>query len=148
MVGDRLGRCRDSGRLSGLAGPASVVAAMTDLITRLEQAAEGSRELDAEIAEATGWCFVPADTMSEDKWLPPDWNDPPAFSTSLDAALTLVPEGYSLHRIDQYHDPHHPAWGWGAHLRPFKDREKGMAVGESRSSAALALCIAALRART
>ena len=73
-----------------------------DLIAKLEAAPEGSRDLDEDIALALGWCLVPPGPFSEEKWLPPDWNDPktdpdfpdpPWFSRSLDAARSLFPEG-------------------------------------------------------
>lgn len=76
------------------------------LIQRLEQAGEGSRELDAEIAEIVGikhrthrsstghskgreW-LVDTESGGIEIWA----RSPPAYTTSLDAALTLVPEGW------------------------------------------------------
>jgi hypothetical protein len=58
---------------------------MTALITRLEEAGEGSRELDAAIWRWTdGWRGV---------------DHPPAYTTSIDAALTLAERVL-------------PGWGW------------------------------------
>ena len=113
------------------------------LLQELERATEGSRELDAKIAEAIGWCFVPAHTLSEAKWLPPAWSDPqtdpdysapPAFSTSLDAARTLVPEGMWM-AAEMGAGGHENWWTW------FVGKEQA-----SAPTAALALCIAALKA--
>lgn len=69
---------------------------MTDLIARLEAATEGSRELDALVAEAAGWevglCgtgfgpIVRPDGSLHEGPLP-------HFTTNTDMALTLVPEG-------------------------------------------------------
>ena len=86
---------------------------MDALIAELERATEGSRELDARIMAVTR--EMPSDAQ---KWLR-EWDgridvfeqtkvaafhtrgavscywDPPEYSTSLDAALTLVPEGWA-----------------------------------------------------
>lgn len=108
---------------------------MTDLITRL-QAAEGpSRELDTEICEAIGFVLG-------------QLGHAPPFTTSIDAALTLVPEG----------------WHWAIYTEKGICGGKGARVnvgGPERTrrgwskdlhevyaaTPALALCIAALRAR-
>ncbi len=66
-----------------------------ELIAELEQAAEGSRELDIDIHKALGWELAPPEAGCT--W----WNtngdtfngDTPHYTTSLDAALTLVPDG-------------------------------------------------------
>ena len=134
--------------------------ALPDLIARLEAAKEGSRELDACVCEAT--LNVPMDGDSPCLWGPA----PGAFAgdvmemealgrvqpytTSIDAALGLVPEGW--------------AWQVGAPSRApratpviraavFSDRTgTGMVLpGEfceaKAHTAPIALCIAALRAR-
>ena len=69
------------------------------LSTRIEQASSGSRELDAEIHEAVtsfparragpGW----ADENALVVPVFPGWDILPAYTTSLDAAMKLVPEG-------------------------------------------------------
>lgn len=63
------------------------------LLERLELATEGSRELDAEIARILG-CVVIRDDHGYyiDKALVPE--NMPHYTTSIDAALTLVPPGY------------------------------------------------------
>lgn len=114
---------------------------MTDLITRL-QAAEGpSRELDAEIALMRGW------TAFSDYWLSPSGRQrqfhPPSFTSSIDAALTLVPEGFgcTLHippRFDGAKNQHCVLERW----------DDGDEISATNcATPALALCIAALRAR-
>lgn len=70
---------------------------MTDLaalIERLERATEGSRELDLEIGELVGQA-----DHSGPAWHRPfkDWAKP--YTTSLDAALTLVPEDCALDHL-------------------------------------------------
>ena len=62
------------------------------LAARFEAATGPDRELDALAAEATGWTREPFTGL----WRRPDTALialPPAFTASLDAALTLVPEG-------------------------------------------------------
>lgn len=116
---------------------------MQDLIARLEAATEGSRELDADIALVNGWEKV--DPFSEDVCGPP-WRQIatgyrtmscPEFSTSLDAALTLVPEeekgSFTLHVFEGGESAQ-------AHVGEFEQ-------GDAKTGP-LALCIAALKARS
>lgn len=112
----------------------------TDLIARLEKATAPSRRLDAEIIavikggapedyEATSWAL-------------------PRLTESLDAALTLVPEGWSF-RLWRHPGEH------GCHcdvylLGEFKDGERPCLAAEDAEQCptpALALVIAALKAR-
>ena len=106
---------------------------MNDLIARLEAATHGSFELDCEIAQLVGSPSMP----------------PRAYTVSLDAALGLVPEEFFLYRLDGWHDGQYAPWGWGVKLmgRTRELREAGLILGQSRSTPALALCAAALRAR-
>lgn len=69
---------------------------MEDLIKRLEEATEGSRELDAEIALLVGYTHERQSRERRPWWRDPQgrrigfdsWSDrPPPFSTSLDAKL-------------------------------------------------------------
>lgn len=73
------------------------------LAERCEKESEGSRELDGLIWKAA--CEKPGDIWSRDLidgniWMRQDPEDtvayeaPPAYTTSLDAAMTLVPEGH------------------------------------------------------
>ena len=99
---------------------------LTQLIADLEAAPEGSRELDERIARALdiGGTIIP------------EW------STSLDAALTLVPEGWFVDG-DQTHQYVDGQWQWGLY-----HQDEELAVhGWCKPSPALALCIAALYAR-
>lgn len=67
---------------------------LTTLIERLEAAKEGSRELDREIAFAVGWTTSDTGTY---RWICPHGRreiDAPGFTWSLNAALSLVPEGF------------------------------------------------------
>lgn len=128
-----------------------------EIIKRLEAATEGSRELDAEIVVALDirpdWCgksggelWIDQDSMAEpvvrlnvlDRR---SRGDPPIgdylrYTTSLDAALTLVPSGFQ--------------WAISA---PDIEQEMSFRAEVDYSdstwaaSAPLALCIAALKAR-
>ena len=103
--------------------------AVVTLIEKLEGATEGSRELDAEIHVAVGGTEFTV----------------PYYTTSIDAALTLVPEGRARrtiylpcgfwpYRVWVYRDAH----------RPLEQDSGAPVLGRTE---ALALCIAALRAR-
>jgi hypothetical protein len=121
-----------------------------DLIARLEAASEGSRELDEEIAHL-------AHTYQA-----PDRGDPygswPHYTTSLDAARELVPEGMAA---DIHIGPrgfYNDATIWqpikgeddqGRRTTSYKPFE-AKSVRDGRiyqNTPALALCIAALKAR-
>lgn len=117
---------------------------MTDLATRIEQAEGPSRELDREIAEAL------QDAIEATTGKCPPLNMRP-YTTSLDAAMTLVPEGWSVGMGDlRGYTP----LRWRAHLRdhnPASLTAEGHShiwkEGHSEHGLALALCAAALRAR-
>ena len=86
-------------------------ATLEALLARVSAGTGPDRELDAEIARALGWKPLYRDDYS--KWWPPSavtdarerkrsiLHHPtqplPMFTASLDAALTLVPEGWSWH---------------------------------------------------
>ena len=125
---------------------------LSALIDRLASAKEGSRELDARIylalqsddvqgcvAIAMSWPNYRGRTNAE---LMADWADDQnlkRYTTSLDAALSLVPEGF----------------GWAIDASPFGSPIIAM-VGEVANeilieakcaTPSLALCLASLRAR-
>lgn len=108
-----------------------------ELITRLESADGPSYALDREIGEAVGRAFAP----------------PMPYSASIDAALTLVPEGCLSMVRTVWADAHAPTErpvGYASVDRYFKDdaglfwKENFLALGETP---ALALAAAALKAR-
>ena len=140
-----------------------------DLIAKLEAATKGIRELDADVARAAGmivWsyddnCHIDAQ-IENGNWEGrkrdhPDyvprprvtWRvtadrdkpgiDLPAYTTSLDAALTLVPEGWDYCLSMGSGEPANVA------MSPANSIAE---VHGSAPSAALALCIAALKARS
>lgn len=92
---------------------------MTDLIARIESAEGPSYALDREIGEAMGRAFAP----------------PQPYTASIDAALTLVPEGWSYVIRPGYVGLRHPR-------NPEND------VTSWANDSALALAAAALKARS
>ena len=98
----------------------------------------GSRELDEAIALAVGW--TPLNGKYCGEW----WVDPrdgalkllPPFTTSIDAAVTLVPEGFRWSVVKCRRDA-------TASVGP----EGSVPARGSARTAPLAICIAALRAR-
>ncbi len=119
------------------------------LAERCEQVSGPDRELDRQVALATGWAIM---KVQGDDWLMPPTGrpvgDPRRYTASLDAALTLVPEG----------------WGWLVSQPNAKALASGLlkmrtpVMGEvqygcdqrfavAAAAPALALCAAALRAR-
>lgn len=121
---------------------------MTDLIRRLEEAKEGSRELDAAIALATGYvterdgtCFYGNRDFSvmvlERGYYDHAGNAPelPYFTFSLDAALALIPDGLWW-KMDSL-----PRVAWVGR------KKNGTPTNTGRGATMpLALCIAILRA--
>lgn len=123
-----------------------------ELISKLEAATEGARWLDEEVAVAVGW--TRKDVKHDFKWKAPDdqlYILPPRYTTSLDAALTLVPDSgvknspwlpcielertWGEHRWDG-------EFRWEVHLsHPTLDAHVA-----SAPTAPLALCIASLKA--
>jgi hypothetical protein len=121
-----------------------------DLIARLEAAPEGSRELDvrAEITRRSflaglGAAAIAAEIVRVQSHIGfakfADAEEVPHYTTSLDAALTLVPEGWRW-KVQQLRDGHYATL-----MRRARNGGKFI-VGPNPP--ALALCIAALRART
>ena len=110
---------------------------MDDLIARLEAAEEGSRGLDNEIAHAVG-AFFPEDPVCF----------PPYYTTSLDAALTLVPVGFEVTlRFNGVVYPRAGLSECSAHLTKGGRQYPSQVMDCEARTPALALCIASLRAR-
>jgi hypothetical protein len=100
------------------------------LIERLE-AATGP---DAQIDDTIQWLCVP----QKDHTI-----NAPRFTKSIDAALTLVPEGYGW-SISDYRNNQA---GLCAFVHPPDPKRDLFRSNETRSTPAIALCIASLRAR-
>lgn len=110
---------------------------MTDLPTRIEAAEEGSFDLDKEILRALGYTW-----RGMAYWYRDDthtWKGSVALTRSIDAALSLVPEGYHW-SLTEHAD--------GAGCMVHHELEQPDFNGEvTAATPALALCAAALRAR-
>ncbi len=142
-----------------------------DLIARLESATKGSRELDAEIELShrrflglAGSSWVANYTLGKGRVLGWLWDGQslasqtaaPHYTTSLDAALTLVPGGMENHDFDLRRSVRGKAdwqyWTlWQARLNidsveDDSDETSGQYIG-CASTAALVICLAALKAR-
>ena len=113
---------------------------MDKLIAELEQATEGSRKLDKSIYVVLGLPITNKDHLTPQMIEIHLETVAPHYSRSLDAALTLVPEGWgwdvmhdsiaAVRPPDSEGDDELAVWGLAPHGTP-----------------ALALCIASLRAR-
>ena len=128
------------------------------LVERLEKAEGPSRELDGEIATAAhGWKFVCEPVQG---WLGGGswWEDAagktvrlPPYTASVDSALTLVPEGWEWQVSNRapkplagrayIHNRELISGGAVSHNPKYRGQEA------TAATPALALCIAALRAR-
>lgn len=107
-----------------------------ELVAALEAATGPSRELDARIWLEAVEKPRPGDKLDKDiigRW--------PHYTASLDAALTLVPEGYTR---SLYFGGNWPA---EAKLWRHHDYSGQQDIEAEAKTIALALCIAALRAR-
>ena len=140
------------------------VHAMKNLIHELEQATEGSRELDEKILASLG-THVRERRGNDLKawWYPvngPDhkrlsvglrsWSGAiPDYTTSLDAALTLVPPEWRIRSLSE-NEGDKSEWGWGCQQIFCGDPDNPPKIYYTTSiawTASLALCIAALGAR-
>jgi len=100
------------------------------LIVSLEAAAEGSEYLDYAIQRLFG-LMKPV----------------PAYSRSIDAAMLLIPEGWSVHRLTRRNDCRGNFTGWMAELYRAADVVLELPTLSLAATAPLALCASALRIR-
>lgn len=119
-----------------------MTANLSELIAKLEGATEPSRQLDSAIAAHLGfdgWTAEEwADVVSEAGLLNPSIPKAPAYTASIDAALTLVPDGMLWHaglNTD------------GSAFGDIRTIDKLEWFSDGRQSVPLALCIAALKSR-
>jgi hypothetical protein len=124
--------------------------ALRGLIERLEAAQEGSRELDGRIQAAISWGSRPEAVIEFSSWggFVVRIGDSRCldeargtYTTSLDAALTLVPEGAWWH-VQCLPNPHIADRRVSASVTTYRLHE-----WHHGATPALALCIAALKAR-
>jgi hypothetical protein len=126
------------------------------IISRLEAAPEGSRELGYEVLLASGWSHVKNPTSKDgmgalyakrikkpNGWII-NYADAPNPTRSLDAALTLVPEGLEFSIERRHSKGMRPAYAsiWSTGARDVDFHANGDAA-----TIELALCIAALKAQ-
>ena len=105
------------------------------LSDEVEAATGADRELDALIALALGWTV-----HAGDNWIGPHGEIAvPAFSASIDAALTLISDSTFLH-LSRFSDTE-------AEVHVYPNRNVGDDYKGEAATPALALCAAALRAR-
>ena len=136
------------------------------IIDKLERADGPDREMDAEIAKAVGMCLHPnktrtgvqsdtgfdCDDCGADSWGNRS-NDGfnrrlsdscPAYTASIDAAMTLVPEGWELHSLMRQPYGKTAVWlGRGEALGELSEW-----VGTEAKTRPLAVAAAALRVRS
>lgn len=145
------------------------MSALLELAVKCEAAAGPDRELDGAIRKAVNgdfgfcgdnegswWCCnctvpvvdltqepgcgAPMGIIDERTSYPSDWRDDerlPAYTASLDAAMTLVPEGWCF-EVTNY----------DTYAKVFSDSANGPGFSGGGLTPALALCAAALRARS
>lgn len=103
---------------------------LAKLVTMLQSAKEGSEYLDYAIQRLFGTA-----------------KPVPLYTRSIDAALKLVPEGWTIHRLSQISDCQGGFGGWIGELYRASDAMIPFPSTAPAASAPLALCIAALRVR-
>lgn len=111
-----------------------------EVIKRLEEATEGAPMLSRDIAEVMGTIEAPREEVNIDARTIYSYSESwPRYTESLDAALSLVPEGMGW-QIVCPNPPH------AAGIIHLNDAEDGT-VEIGAATAPLALCIVCLRAR-
>lgn len=103
---------------------------LAKLVTMLQSAKEGSEYLDYAVQRLFGTA-----------------KPVPLYTRSIDAALKLVPEGWTIHRLSQISDCQGGFGGWIGELYRATDAMIPYPSTAPSASAPLALCIAALRVR-
>ena len=111
---------------------------LDELFARLAAATEPNRTLDHAIARAVGTIR----TVQHEREWDATWEEWPNYTAAIDAAMTLVPEGWCLYTLkNQY-------WGttpkWFAGLANLSTHDVESAHGRT---GALAIILAALKAR-
>src|SRR5260370_14749630 len=71
----------------------------------------------------------------------------PPYTSSVDAAMSLLPEDWSIHRLCHRHDCRGSFTGWFAELYRAADAVIEQPANSLGATAPLALCVAAMRVR-
>jgi hypothetical protein len=103
---------------------------LAKLVTMLQSAKEGSEYLDYAIQRLFGTA-----------------KPVPLYTRSLDAALKLMPEGWTIHRLGQLSDCQGGFGGWIGEIYRASDAMIPFPSSAPAASAPLAICVAALRVR-
>ncbi len=103
---------------------------LAKLVTMLQRAKEGSEYLDYAIQRLFGTA-----------------KPVPLYTRSLDAALTLMPEGWTIHRLSHLSNCRGGFAGWIGEIYRASDAILPYPAIAPVASAPLAICIAALRVR-
>ena len=103
---------------------------LSKLVTMLQSAKEGSEYLDYAVQRLFGTA-----------------KPVPLYTRSVDAALKLLPEGWTIHRLGQITDCQGGFGGWIGEVYRARDAMIPYPSTTPAASAPLALCIAALRVR-
>ena len=104
---------------------------LAKLLSLLQGAREGSEYLDYAVQRVLFRMTKPV----------------PLYTRSLDAAFALMPEGWTLHRLGQLSNCRGGTGGWIAEIYRPTDAVIPFPCEGTAQSAALALCIAAVRTR-
>lgn len=103
---------------------------LAKLVTMLQSAKEGSEYLDYAIQRLFGTA-----------------KPVPLYTRSLDAALLVVPDGWTIHRLGQITDCQGGFGGWIGEIYRARDAMIPYPSSAPAASAPIAICIAALRVR-
>lgn len=103
---------------------------LAKLVTMLQSAKEGSEYLDYSIQRLFGTA-----------------KPVPLYTRSIDAALKVVPEGWTIHRLSQLSDCRGGFGGWIGEIYRATDAMIPFPSSAPAATAPLALCIAGLRVR-
>jgi hypothetical protein len=101
---------------------------ISKLVVAVEAAAEGSEYLDYSIQRLFG-LMKPV----------------PAYTQSIDAAMMLIPDGWSVHRLTRRNDCRGSFTGWMVELYRAADVVLDLPTLSTAATAPLALCASALR---
>lgn len=103
---------------------------LAKLVTMLQSAKEGSEYLDYSIQRLLFGTAKPV----------------PLYTRSIDAALSLLPEGWTIHRLSQLSDCRGGFGGWIADIFRASDAMIPYPANGTAPTAPLALCLAVVRA--
>lgn len=130
-------------------GKDELVMTISELVSRIESAREGSPELRMAIAEALGWVLV-RPRQNEYCWRLPDGSTCyrlPAWDQSLDVAMQLVPEAGEFPDVARHYAPQITWLHDGRAKCNIHRSGHGIVASTECATPALALVSAALKAR-